>query len=197
MDGNAPFGAPPPFFRCGCFVVVVGKTLIGKIRMPKHPRERIATFHPSPRVHPVCDVAHPWYEETRLAPYRVRCDLFASGQQELIAAAYRYRARAVAFRQKIRRARHCGEWMMRVSLRLILVVLLVAEVRRWRKMPARWTKSRCRRWNNPDAPSTPAKELFGRETDAGSAGRPIDRRICRRAAWPARSRCRSTARPGR
>ncbi len=40
--------------------------------------------------------------ETRLLAWHGRdCDLFASGQQELIAAAYRYRARAVAFRQKI------------------------------------------------------------------------------------------------
>ena len=49
---------------------------------------------------------------------------------------------------------------------------------------------------NPDDPKTPAKELFGRRVTAA----PLQARAIgfyAAAAWPAASRCRSTARPGR
>ena len=44
---------------------------------------------------------HAATEERLLALTEKSCDLFAAGQRELIAAAYRRRARAVAFRQKV------------------------------------------------------------------------------------------------
>ena len=45
--------------------------------------------------------AHGATERRLLAWDGKDCDLFASGQRELIAAAYRHRARSVAFRQKV------------------------------------------------------------------------------------------------
>jgi uncharacterized protein (DUF488 family) len=45
--------------------------------------------------------SHAETERRLLAWHGRECDLFASGQRELIAAAYRQRARSVAFRQKV------------------------------------------------------------------------------------------------
>ncbi len=101
-------------------------------------------------------------------------DLFATGQNEQLAAAYRRRARAVAFRAK----RACrgggyrsGDRMMLASVRTLLIVL--AGRRRTRVRPGRHvsrsdTAGHARSEAaaaaaNPEAPSTPAKELFARK----------------------------------
>jgi hypothetical protein len=49
--------------------------------------------------------AHTATEQRLLAPDSGDRDLFAAGQDERLAAAYRHWARAVAFRQKVRAAR--------------------------------------------------------------------------------------------
>jgi hypothetical protein len=124
------------------------------------------------------------------------CDLFAAGQRERLAAAYRRRARAVAFRQKVPAPRvRGGESMMRLSLACSLAAPRRHPVRRWRRIPARSTQAAAAA-RQSDAPSTPAKELFARKTTPDPvAARSIG--FYATAASPAPSRCRSTARPGR
>src|ERR1700678_4178909 len=57
-----------------------------------------------------------------------------------------------------------GELMMRISLRLILVVLLAGASPALAQDAGTLEKKPLPPLEHPDAPSTPAKELFGRET---------------------------------
>ena len=91
------------------------------------------------------------------------CDLFTSGQHDQLAAAYRRRARAVAFRRRLRTPKHCGAFMMPALARLTVLLFLAATGSALAQDPGTVEDKTLPPLEHPGS-STPARELFGRKT---------------------------------